>query len=287
MSNLLLDAATLMASRDTRPYLILDVRHALTDPEAGYKQFLAGHIPGAVFLRQDTDLASMPTGHNGRHPLPDPSVLSAQLAQAGLTADTQVVVYDADTGTFAARAWWLLRWLGHNKVALLDGGWRAWLEQGGEQESGPGTGAQVSRSQPAACPDTTDGLMPVVQADALSPASRAAHQLLIDARDGQRYRGEHEPIDPVAGHIPGAVNRPVDHNLTAEGRFKTAAALRDAFTDLLGQSSPDQAVHYCGSGIFACHNLFAMELAGLSGSQLYPGSWSEWCSDHDRPVATV
>lgn len=284
----LIDAATLKQQLSAQPWLLLDVRHALTDPAAGYQQFLDGHIPGAVFLRQDTDLAGAPTGHNGRHPLPDPAVLSEQLLQAGLTPDTNVVVYDADTGMFAARAWWLLRWLGHSKVSMLDGGWRAWCAQGGPQEQGRGTGPEVSRGMPSAAwvPGMAPtGQMPAIGAETIIQDSDAAGMVLLDARDAVRYRGEQEPIDPVAGHIPGALNRPAHANLTPQGRFRPAAELKQAFSEQLGEVSPGHVVHYCGSGIFACHNLFAMELAGLSGSQLYPGSWSDWSSDSARPVA--
>lgn len=285
MPALLLDAASLAANLSTRRWLILDVRHALADPSAGHQQFLEGHIPGAVFLHQDNDLAGAPTGHNGRHPLPDPAILSRQLADAGLTPDTHVVVYDADTGAFAARAWWLLHWLGHDKVSMLDGGWRAWQAHGGPQEQGPGTGPQVSRSAPAAAWKGPAGDMPTVHADGLVTDGGAPSLTLLDARDAARYRGEQEPIDPVAGHIPGALNRPATENLMATGRFKSPAALKQDFTELLGTVDAHDVVHYCGSGIFACHNLFAMELAGLGGSRLYPGSWSDWCSNPERPVA--
>ncbi|HLR13672.1 MAG TPA: sulfurtransferase [Burkholderiaceae bacterium] len=291
MPTLLLDAASLAASLSSGSWLVLDVRHALTDPDAGHRQFLEGHIPGAVFLHQDNDLAGAPTGHNGRHPLPDPTILSRQLTDAGLAPNTHVVVYDADTGAFAARAWWLLRWLGHDKVSMLDGGWRAWQEHGGTQEKGPGTGAQVGRSSPASAwtgsgqPDTEQH-MPTTDASMLEQDAAARDWTLVDARDAARYRGEQEPIDPVAGHIPGASNRPATENLTATGRFKSPAALKQDFAELLGPVDAHDVVHYCGSGIFACHNLFAMELAGLGGSRLYPGSWSDWCSDPERPVAT-
>jgi thiosulfate/3-mercaptopyruvate sulfurtransferase len=203
----------------------------------------------------------------------------------GLTPASKVVVYDADIGMFAAHLWWMLRWLGHEQVAVLDGGWQAWLASGAPTQAGVDplrTGAGQSLHSGAG---EGAAAMPVVDADAVLANLRQPVFTVIDARAGNRYAGEVEPMDPVAGHIPGALNRPNSLNLQANGHFKTPTQLRSEFDALLAGRSPAQIVHQCGSGITACHNLFAMELAGLKGSALYPGSWSEWCSDAARPVA--
>lgn len=288
MRDLLIDAETLIdALPDSSGWLVFDVRHSLADPGAGHDQYLAGHIPGALFLNQDTDLASACTGTNGRHPLPDRRILMETLHQMGLTRTSKVVVYDGGNSAFAARAWWLFRWLGHMQVAILDGGWDAWRLAGGAQQIGSHnaspdadrTASAVTRGQPG------DASMPTIDAAAILADANTRTYSLIDARDAARYRGEKEPIDPVAGHIDGALNRPIASNLQPDGRFKPAGQLHAEFSALLGPDDPSKVIHYCGSGITACHNLFAMELAGLQGSALYPGSWSEWCSDPARPVA--
>ncbi len=260
---------------------IFDVRHDLFDKQAGRQAYREAHVPGAIFLSQDDDLASPLTGTNGRHPLPDRGRLAALLQRCGLDAQCEAVVYDHGNGALAVRAWWLLRWVGHARVRILNGGWAAWRAAQAACESGEG-----SPLPPGPLRVSAPTAMPTASAQAvLEGLGTATAPLLIDARDAARYHGHAEPLDPVAGHIPGALNRPIGENLGDDGRFKPAARLHEEFLALLDGRTPDAVVHYCGSGITACHNLFAMELAGLPGSVLYPGSWSEWCSDAQRPVA--
>lgn len=286
MFKYLISPQELLDNYKSTAWLIFDVRHSLTDHEAGRKAYLEGHIPDALFLDNETQLVGTVTGNNGRHPLPTREDFAALMRVQGLRSRTQVVIYDAGDGLFAARLWWMLRWLGHESVAILDGGWRAWLQASGTVETGERSPhlseAQViqSLSVPQSAP------MPTVTADEVLANLQTPQFLVVDARAPERYRGEVEPMDPVAGHIPNAVNRSHVQNLNAEGRFKSAEELRADFEALLGAKTADQVVHQCGSGITACHNLFAMELAGLHGSALYPGSWSEWVSDSTRPVIT-
>jgi len=259
--------------------LLFDCRFDLADPAAGEAAYAAGHLPGAHYLHLDRDLSGPKTGANGRHPLPERAALVATLAARGLNEGQQVVAYDAQGGMFAARLWWLLRWLGHDAVALLDGGLPAWQAAGLPltQSVPPATHGNFAAHAP---------LQVTVDAHAVE-RNLATHELtLIDARAADRYRGENETIDPVGGHIPGALNRFFKDNLTADGRFKAAHTLRDEFGALLGDTTPEHVVLQCGSGVTACHNALAMEIAGLHGAALYPGSWSEWCADASRPVAT-
>lgn len=262
-------------------WLVFDVRHDLMNPQAGRKAYAEGHIPGAHFLDNDTDLVGASTGKNGRHPLPERSAFAGMMREHGLETDTQVVIYDAGNSMFAARLWWMLRWLGHEKVAILDGGWQAWLAEKGRVETDVTQAGRV----PSQWLESATPAMPTVGAAEVLDNIRQPHFVVVDARAAERFRGEIEPIDPVAGHIPGALNRPSSANLQADGTFKSVMALRTEFASLLAGRPAEQVVHQCGSGITACHNLFAMELAGMTGSQLYPGSWSEWVSDSTRPVA--
>lgn len=259
-------------------WCVVDVRHDLLDPDAGRRAYAAAHIPGAVFAHIDEDLSGRKTGRNGRHPLPARNDLVAAFRRWGIDNDTQIVAYDAHGGQFAVRLWWLARWLGHAKVALLDGGWPAWIARMNWSSVEPPERAAGSFESGAA-------RVPVRTADDVLRSLDRTDLLLLDARNGERYRGEQEPIDPVAGHIPGARNRPWQSNLNADQTFKSAADLRREFNQALAGRAPASVTHQCGSGITACHNVFAMELAGLSGSALYPGSWSEWVSDPSRPVA--
>lgn len=280
MSDLLIDTRTLMGKVPSSDWLIFDVRHDLADHAAGRAAYEQGHIPGALYLDHERQLAAPKTGRNGRHPLPDRSDFAALMRSQGLTAQSQVVVYDGGNSMFAAHLWWMLRWLGHHDVAVLDGGWAAWLAAGGASETGSNVpvGADEQVFTPRAA-------MPTVDAQAVLANIGKPVFTVVDARAANRYRGEVEPMDPVAGHIPGALNRPNSLNLQDDGTFKPAAALREEYGSLLQNVPAGEVVHQCGSGITACHNLFAMELAGLPGSALYPGSWSEWCSDPARPVA--
>lgn len=259
-------------------WVVFDCRHDLADPRRGRAEYVASHIPGARFLSLDEDLSAPKTGRNGRHPLPDPRVLAEKLEQAGVDSRKQVVAYDAQGGMIAARLWWLLRWLGHLPVAVLNGGWDKWIAEGRPQS------AEVPRPQRTrllARPRND-----WVDADFVRSHLDDAGTVLLDARAPDRFRGQNETLDPVAGRIPGARNRPFRNNLDADGCFKPPPVLKKDFRAALGSASPEQVVHYCGSGVSACHNLFAMELAGLRGGRLYPGSWSEWCADPARPVMT-
>jgi thiosulfate/3-mercaptopyruvate sulfurtransferase len=261
--------------------VVIDCRHDLMQPQAGRALYAQSHIPGARFLHQDDDLAGTPTGHNGRHPLPEAQALAARLRACGLRRGQQLVAYDGQAGMYASRLWWLARWLGHEAVAVLDGGLEAWV-----REKLP-----VTPDLPAPAPGDfapSASLTRTVSAATLLGslgASGPSCLVVIDARAADRYRGDVEPMDPVAGHIPGALNRPFAQNLRPDGRFKPPAVLRAEFDALLGGRDAAQVVQQCGSGVSACHNLFAMALAGKGESALYPGSWSEWCSDPSRPVA--
>lgn len=282
MSELLISAAELSGIIDTPDLFVFDVRHELVDHAAGRVAYQQGHIPGALFLDHETQLAAPKTGRNGRHPLPDITAFAGLLQALGLTPLSRVVVYDAGNGAFAAHLWWMLRWAGYRHVQVLDGGWQAWLAAGGDAQAGAGPDmAQLAVSAPQA----VQPAMSSVDVQAVLANLRQPRFTVLDARDAARFRGEVEPMDPVAGHIPGAMNRPIGLNMQADGHFKPAALLHQEFTALLQGKAPATIVHQCGSGITACHNLFAMEVAGLSGSSLYPGSWSEWCSDPARPVA--
>ncbi|GAB2888652.1 sulfurtransferase [Paralcaligenes sp. KSB-10] len=285
MFNLLIGAAELQAGIQTGQWLIFDVRHDLKDHQAGRRAYEQGHIPGAIYLDHESRLSAPKTGRNGRHPLPEFADFAALMQACGLTAASKVAIYDADTGMFAAHLWWMLRWLGHEQVAVLDGGWRAWLAGGGPVQSGTNDEKAIEAQSVRGMGAAGGPAMPVVDADGVLANLHKPVFTVIDARAGNRYAGEVEPMDPVAGHIPGALNRPNTLNLQADGHFKAPAVLRAEFDALLEGRPANQIVHQCGSGITACHNLFSMELAGLKGSALYPGSWSEWCSDASRPVA--
>ncbi|WP_028223877.1 sulfurtransferase [Paraburkholderia ferrariae] len=259
--------------------LVFDCRFDLVDPAIGEAAYANGHIPGAQYLHLDRDLSGAKTGKNGRHPLPERATLVAALAARGLNAGQQVVAYDAQGGSYAARLWWLLRWLGHDSVAVLDGGLQAW-----EAAAYP-----LSKEAPHPAPGNFKAGAPLqvtVDVQAVVRNLATHEQLVVDARAADRYRGENETIDPVGGHIPEARNRFFKDNLGADGRFKPAHALREEFTAVLAGKTPEHVVLQCGSGVTACHNALAMEIAGLHGAALYGGSWSEWCADASRPVAT-
>ncbi|MRD73143.1 sulfurtransferase [Rhodocyclus tenuis] len=283
----LIDAATLAAHAGDADWRIFDCRHQLADTSYGERAYAEGHLPGAHFLHLDRDLSSAKTGRNGRHPLPDPAVLAERLATAGVGESTQVIAYDDAGGMMAGRLWWLLRWLGHRRVAVLDGGVAAWLRAGLPLTSElPGASARALLPLPSA----QDLQAAVVDAPTIVAALGSDQHCLIDARGADRFRGENETIDPVGGHIPGARNRFFGGNLTPEGTFRPADELRREWLDVLDGVPPTQVVCYCGSGVSACHNLLALEVAGLAGARLYPGSWSEWCTPGDdglprRPIA--
>ena len=279
----LVSITDLATHRDDARWVVFDCRHDLADPHAGRTAYAAGHIPGARFAAIDTDLSDKTPASDGafrgRHPLPQRAAFIETLRAWGIDDSTQVVVYDAQGGMFAARLWWMLRWVGHGRVAVLDGGLPAWTGAGlpltiGAEAVAPARGTLEDR----AALTTT-----VTAQDIVADLGRGEHSV-IDARAPDRFRGENETLDPVGGHIPGAKNRFFKDNLQADGRFKPAAELRAAFGALI--TDPGTTIMQCGSGVTACHNLLAMEVAGLSGAALYPGSWSEWCADSARPVAT-
>lgn len=274
MYTTLIDAAELLQNLDNPDWVVVDCRFDLSEPDQGRRDYLVAHIPGAVFADLDTDLSARKNG-GGRHPLPDPDALVDLFSRLGVDNECQVVAYDAMAGGFAARLWWLLRYMGHEAVAVLDGGWPAWLEldaptRQGEEKREP----RDFRGQP-------DSSMRI----SIDEVGKVP--LLIDSRDPARYRGEFEPLDPAAGHIPGALNRFWKMNLTEGDRFKSPRELQQEFDHLLSTRGPAaDAVFYCGSGVTACHNILAAVHAGLPQPRLYPGSWSEWCADSARPVAT-
>lgn len=272
-------AADELAARLHDPDLVLcDVRHDLGKPGWGDEQYRAGHIPGAMFVHLDRELSAATSGSNGRHPLPTPETAARLFGQLGITEGRQVVAYDQGSGMFAARLWWMLHWLGFEAAAVLDGGLAKWTAEGLPLETA------VPARKPA--PFSIRRVAPTVSASGVM-ASLPRHTLvLLDARAAERYRGDTEPLDPVAGHIPGARNRPYSQNLNADGTFKHPAFLRAEFEGVLAGDAPELVVHHCGSGVTACHNILAMEVAGFPPTRLYPGSWSEWCSDASRPVAT-
>jgi thiosulfate/3-mercaptopyruvate sulfurtransferase len=277
-ADLLVSPKDLAAHLADPEWIVFDVRHDLGNVARGRRDYPAGHIPGAYFLHLDEDLSGEKTGTNGRHPLPDLATFAARLSKSGVAPGRQVVVYDDAGASVASRLWWMLRWLGHERVAILDGGFPAWLKEGLPTDTAvpaPREGHFEPRPMLGAIAD-----IHYVDAFRSSPTVR-----LVDARAAERFKGITETIDPVAGHIPGAMNRFWKDNLDADGRFKAPQELRREFLALLGDANPSLVVHQCGSGVTACHNLFAMELAGLRGSRLYPGSWSEWCADRARPVA--
>lgn len=258
-------------------WIVFDCRHDLARPEWGEREYREAHIPGARFLHLDRDLSGEKTGRNGRHPLPEPGAFATKLGEAGVDGAKQVVAYDSQGGMVAARLWWMLRWLGHEQVAVLDGGWTSWTA-----ENRPCSIEVPARARARFTPSPKPAW---VDAEHVLRHLAKPGMVLVDARSPERFRGEGETIDPVGGRIPGARNRFYRDNLDASGRFKLPDALRRDFLALIGTAAPREVVHQCGSGVSACHNALAMELAGLEGSRLYPGSWSEWCADPDRPAA--
>ena len=267
--------------------VLLDCRFDLSVPHAGRRAYAAGHIPGARYADLNLDLSSPVTPASGRHPLPRPDVLADFFAAAGIGDETQVIAYDDANGSFAARAWWLLGWLGKAPVAVLDGGVQAWVGAGGAAGGAP---LEVGEPPPApggAKPPFTVRLRPetVLTAVDVQRALEDPRRLLVDARAAERFAGTVEPLDRVAGHVPGAVNHPFTANLTQDGRFLPADELSRRWLTRLRGTEPSDAILMCGSGVTACHNILAMTSAGLPGGKLYAGSWSEWIRDPERPVA--
>ena len=278
MLSTLIATDALCANLQDDNLLLFDCRFDLTDVDRGEQDYGCSHIPGAIYAHLDRHLSSRITEQSGRHPMPDIQMLVGWLASCGLTEDSQVVVYDDCGGAMAARLWWLLKCLGHDAVALLDGGWQAWLAAGYAVDANlPETSASLYHGEfNKHCVVTTEAVLSNL---------RTAHFALIDVRADFRFRGENEPIDPVAGHIPGAWNIPLTENLNADGLFKQRDELQGLYADLLAQFPPEQQVYMCGSGVTACHSVLAMEVITGQRPRVYAGSWSEWIRDPERPVA--
>ena len=275
----LISVSDLAAHLNDANVIVCDCRHDLANYEAGRRAYAQSHLPGARFLHLDEDLSGPKTGVNGRHPLPHPITFTLRLAALGIDNSKQIIAYDSAGGVYASRLWWMLRWVGHTQAAVLDGGFDAWVK----------AGHRVTAELPVIKPTTYNpNPSPQSAADTALIVSNLSGQkvCVVDARSPDRFRGENETLDPVAGHIPGAINRFFKNNLAEDGRFKSAATLKSEFASVIHAHAPASVVHQCGSGVTACHNLLAMEVAGLGGSRLYPGSWSEWVSDRKRPVAT-
>ena len=281
MYSTLISVAQLQALQTTGARLaVFDCTFDLMNPPAGHTQYVEQHIAGAQHADLDQHLATHDAAlraNGGRHPLPQREVFAAWLQSVGVNADTQVVVYDRNGMNYCGRLWWMLKWCGHDAVAVLDGGFQAWMAAGGAVASGeepaPAKGNFVLR----------EPLLKLVDTTTVAEHLNDGTQTLIDARGTPRYRGEVEPLDPVAGHIPGALNRPFNTNLNADGFFKSSKELRAEFATLLGNAKPDTVVHHCGSGVSAVPNVLAMEVAGLGRTALYAGSWSEWCNTPGLP----
>ena len=274
----LIDVDSLRPLLATGRAVVVDCRFDLGDPGAGRRAYSAAHIAGARYADLNHDLAAPVTAHSGRHPLPDAGTLARFFGSLGIGDDTQVVAYDETNGSFAARAWWLLRWLRAADVAVLDGGFKAWIAAGGEVD------AVEPRPEPRMLGARTDPRAVATAAEVLEALGRPG-RLVVDARAAERFAGAVEPLDPVAGHVPGAVNHPFAGNLGADGLFLAPPELRRRWLASLAGTAPENTIVMCGSGVTACHNLLAMERAGLAGARLYAGSWSEWIRDPRRPVA--
>lgn len=274
----LISTENLAENIDHSDWIIFDCRFSLADPGAGFKAYKTNHIPNAHYAHLDKDLSSTITALTGRHPLPDFSVLAIKLGAWGVTNHSQVIIYDDAAGAIAGRMWWLLKCLGHESTAVLDGGIKKWEKHGQHLSA---TLPTLTKTDFQGNPDKSTWLT----TDQVQNSLKTGTNKLIDARTPERFKGDQEPIDPVAGHIPGALNRPFQLNLNKDGMFLNSKELREQFIVLTGNTNPDQIIHMCGSGVTACHNLLAMEIAGLKGSRLYAGSWSEWIRDKHRPIA--
>jgi thiosulfate/3-mercaptopyruvate sulfurtransferase len=274
MHTTLIDPSELEPHLADPGWVVVDCRFDLARPEWGEEQYVAGHIPGARYAHLDRDLSGTKTGTNGRHPLPTVEEMAARFGAFGIDRDRQVVVYDADSGMHAARLWWMLRFMGHDAVALVDGGFARWL-------------AGARDVQPGRVVATPARFPPAPRAEwrlTVDEVAAGVDGVLVDARSPERFQGLNETLDPVGGHIPGARNHFFQQNLQSDKTFKPAAELRAQWEDVLKGTDPARVVMYCGSGVTACHNLLSMEVAGLVGARIFPGSWSEWSADPARPV---
>ncbi|WP_445370917.1 sulfurtransferase [Methylomonas sp. HW2-6] len=275
----LVSAATLAANLDNPNWRIFDCRFSLADSAAGFKSYRSDHIPGAVYADLNKDLSSPVRAYTGRHPLPNFDSLAEKLGKWGVNNRSQVVVYDDAGGAFAGRMWWLLRSMGHTQVAVLDGGYGHWRKQGLPTATAL---PKISASAFRAYLDNRQWL----SASQVETGLASRSIILVDARTPERFLGKVEPIDPVAGHVPGAINRPLQSNLDRNGLFLAPDQLRRQINHLISPFPAERVVHMCGSGVTACHNLLAMEIAGLGGSKLYAGSWSEWIRNRNRRVSS-
>lgn len=274
----IIDPAQLAEHIGDPQWIIFDCRFTLTDTEAGRRAYNEGHIPGARYAHLNEDLSAPITPTTGRHPLPNPEILARKLGSWGVDATKQVVVYDATFGAMASRLWWLLRWLGHHNVALLNGGFPRWLREGF-----PSTAVAPTMQATVFSPRLNAELC--VDADEVERIRVESNYRLLDARAEERFSGTVEPLDKVAGHIPGAVNLPWEDNLDYGGNFQAPEVLRESYANTLADVAPEHVIHMCGSGVTACHNIIAMEHAGLHGAKLYAGSWSEWITNPSRAIA--
>jgi thiosulfate/3-mercaptopyruvate sulfurtransferase len=265
---------------DNKDFIIFDCRCDVKDSAYGIQAYTEGHIPNSIFVDIDSDLASEKTVTSGRHPLPDADTLSEKLSQWGLNSSKQAVVYDDAGGAFAGRMWWVLKWLGHTNVAVLDGALGGWMASGGKLTDG---NTVFERS--VFTSNTQDDMY--VSINDVEDAQYKMDKLIIDARSKERYLGIKDPVDPIAGHVPGAISYPLGQNLDKKGHFKSAEELKHSFSKLIGETESSDIISMCGSGITACHNILALEIAGIRGIKLYVGSWSEWIMDKSRPIATI
>jgi thiosulfate/3-mercaptopyruvate sulfurtransferase len=265
---------------DNKDFIIFDCRCDVKDSTYGLQAYNEGHIPNSIFVDIDADLASEKTVNSGRHPLPDPDTLSEKLSQWGFNSSKQAVVYDDAGGAFAGRMWWILRWLGHTNVAVLDGALGGWMASGGKL-----TQDNTIFERSVFVPNIQDAMH--VSIKDVEDAQYKMDKLIVDARSKERYLGIKDPVDPIAGHIPGAISHPLGQNLDKKGHFKSVEELKHTFSKLIGEAESNDIISMCGSGITACHNILALEIAGVHGIKLYVGSWSEWIMDKSRPIATI
>jgi thiosulfate/3-mercaptopyruvate sulfurtransferase len=278
MHTTIVSVATLAAHLDDPHWLIVDCRFDLSNPSGGETAFAQSHIPGAIYAHLNRDLAAPVTSLTGRHPLPTPDEFAATLGRWGVRPSTQVIAYDADVGSYASRLWWMLRWLGHQSIAVLDGGFKAWMTAGLSASS-----AVTPRTPTRFEPRPNRALW--VDANEMRRCAQDSSWRVLDARSPERFQGIVEPIDAIAGHVPGARNHPFGTNVI-DGRLASAHVLRERFEASQAEVTDDRTIAMCGSGVTACHLLLAMEVAGKHGARLYPGSWSEWIRDPTRPIAT-
>ena len=276
----IISADNLMKNINNKEFIIFDCRCDISDSSYGVNAYNEGHIENSIFVDVDHDLASEKTANSGRHPLPDPQLLSEKLSQWGMTNNKQAIVYDDAGGAFASRMWWILKWLGHTNVAVLDGALGAWMSNGGKLSTKP-TIFERHVFNPSIKNDMHVSIKDVEE------AQYKMSKLILDARSKERYLGIKDEVDPIAGHIPGAISHPLGKNLDKNGHFRSPEELRLNFNKLIGDTASSDIISMCGSGITACHNILALEISGINGVPLYVGSWSEWITDKSRPIAKI